>query len=174
MRTETFRASAQTRPVLPEGLDGAPHPRAVALADAMLDIAALGHGGATFKDLIGAGFTSAEIIEHGEAAQKIANEKGTRQVAPSPDRLADMIEKARAAVPYRLPLPEGVGETQALFLSWGRYCAARAAFLIDPWPGQRERCIEVLFAYLDRLPLFPRDRKKIAMRVSATLQKVAQ
>lgn len=172
MQPDAYRASAQTRaahPFPPE----APHPRAVELAEAMRDIFALGHG-VGFKDLIRAGFTSAEIAEHHRAAETLANSQATRQITTPPDLLADMIAKARAPMPNDPPLPQRVGETQAHYLAWGHYCAARQAMVLDPWPGQRERCAELLMAYLEKLPLFPRERKTILREATKAMQKVFQ
>lgn len=167
-----YTRAAEPRHVDPD-MEGAPHARAVEMADAMLDIAALGQGVA-FKDLIGAGFTSAEIIEHHETATKLANKRAVYRTHQEPDRLADMVEKARAPMPHKLPLPKGTQENQALVLAWGRYCAARSAYLIDTWPGQREHCLDLLTDYLGRLPLFPKERKTILRAVIEVLQKVKQ
>lgn len=165
--------SSQIRAVLPETYDAEPHPRAVEMANTMLDIAALGNG-VVYRDLLRAGFTNAEIIEHHRDAERIAGTMSSRQINPEPDRMADMIEKARAPFPDKMPLPAGMRETQTLFQHWGRYCAARGALLLDPWPGQRERCYELLLDYLHKLPLLPAARKKILRAVSATLQQVTQ
>jgi hypothetical protein len=165
-----YRYSSQVRAVDPDA-PGELHPRAKELGEAMRDIYALGQGVA-FKDLVCAGFTTSEIIEHHHAAQKHANELSERRISPAPDRLAEMIEKARAPLPNKLPLPEGTTETQPLFVAWGHYCAARAALMVDAWPGQRERCAEQLIAYLRRLPMLPRDRKLILREVGRALQNV--
>ncbi len=174
-----IRPSSQIRTVFPE-LDENPHPRAIEMAEAMREFTALGNGGPTFRDLIREGFTSAEIAEHHRQAEQLAHERGTRQITPEPDRLAELVAKAVSPVPNRLPLPAGTAETQALFQGWGHYCTARAAYLLDPWPGQRERCLDRLRDYLNRLPLHPRSRKDIALKVAAALavtatsKKVAQ
>lgn len=164
--------SDQIRAVLPEDDDN-PHPRAIEMANVMLDIAALGNG-VQFRDLMGHGFTAGEITEHFPSAERHAMRMGSRQISPEPDRMAEMIEKARAPVPSRLPLPSGTAETQALFLCWGNYCASRSAMLLDPWSGQRERCLDLLLVYLQKLPLLPRDRKKIVRAVAETLAQVKQ
>lgn len=162
--------TTQPRVMHPEaGSPERPHPRCLELAEKLREILALGHG-VSFRDVKNAGFSDAEIIAFGDEARKIADTLGTRHLAPSPDRMADMIAKAKAPVPNAPPLPEGARENQALFQFWGFYCAARAALLIDPWPGQRERCLDRLRDYLDRLPLLPRDRKQIVMAVAAALQ----
>lgn len=166
------RSSAQTRPVLPED-GGEVHPRCREMAEAMRELLASG-GGVRFVDLIRADFTSAEIVEFKETAAKLATELSTRQVSIRPDLLADIIDKARSAMPNRLPLPRDTTETQALVVAWGKYCAARSALAIDPWSSQRERCLAVLAAYLDKLPVFPTIRKAVVTAVEETLPRVTQ
>ncbi|MDX8513574.1 hypothetical protein [Mesorhizobium captivum] len=167
------RPSPQTRAVLPEEC-GEVHPRCIEMAEAMRELNGTS-GGVRFADLIRAGFTSAEIVEFKEQAGKLATELSTRQISIRPDLMADIIEKARQAMPNRLPLPRDTKETQALVVAWGRYCAARGALLIDPWPSQRERCLTILSAYLDKLPIFPTARKAVLAAVDETLPKaVAQ
>jgi hypothetical protein len=143
------------------------------MAETMRDLLASG-GGVRFVDLIRADFTSAEIVEFKEAAAKLATELSTRQVSIRPDLLADIIDKARNAMPNRLPLPRDTTETQVLVVAWGKYCAARNALVIDPWSSQRERCLAVLAAYLDKLPLFPTIRKAVVTAVEETLPRVTQ
>lgn len=144
------RASAQLRPEWPDTpLTVDPdtmHPRAVELADALRD------GITTFRGLIGAGFTCAEIAEFHPEARALASAKSVRQVSPGADRLSDMVAKANAAIANRLPLPKGGSETQAAVLAWSRYCAARAAFTLDPWPSQRERCLDLLRGFFRTTP----------------------
>ncbi|CAI2936122.1 hypothetical protein [Aminobacter niigataensis] len=164
-----IRPSSQIRAAFPE-MDESPHPRACEMAEAMREFSALGNGGPTFRDLIREGFTSAEITEHHRQAEQLANERGTRQIRPEPDRLAELVAKAVSPLPNRLPLPAGTAETQALFQAWGQYCAARGSHLLDPWSGQRERCLDKLRDYLNRLPLHPRSRKDISLKVAAALQ----
>lgn len=166
------RPSAQARPAHPFPAEE-PHPRAMKLAQTMRDIFALGQG-VSFKDLIRAGFTAAELIEHGRAAEALGNQLSEKQTTIAPDLLADMVAKARAPMPNDPPMPQHVGETQALYLAWGYYCAARQALRLDPWPGQRERCADVLMAYLQRLPLFPRERKTILREAAKAMQTVLQ
>jgi hypothetical protein len=122
------------------------HPRAVELAEAMRE------GLGTFRDLVGAGFTAAEITEFHAEARALATSLAARQVSPGADLLAEMVTKARAAIAAHRPMPKGATETQALFVAWGRYCAARAAYLLDPWDGQRERCLDLLRAYFRATP----------------------
>ncbi|MER8556103.1 hypothetical protein NKH37_28785 [Mesorhizobium sp. M1217] len=164
--------SRQTRPVLPEDADDT-HPRCREMAETMRDLFAVG-GGVRSKDLIGAGFTWAEIVEFRDAAAKLANASSVRQVNARPDLMADIIEKARAPMPNRPPLPRDTKETQALLVAWGRYCTARAALVLDPWSGQRERCLKLLSIYLNRLPIFPANRETVMRAVEQTLPQVAQ
>ncbi|MBZ9822311.1 hypothetical protein [Mesorhizobium sp. CA4] len=166
------RPTTQARPVLPEGGTDT-HPRCLEMAEAMRELFAVG-GGVRFADLIRAGFTSAEIVEFKEDAGKLATELSTRHVSIRPDLMADIIEKARQAMPNRLPLPRDTTETQALVIAWGKYCAARAALIVDPWSSQRERCLTVLSAYLDKLPIFPTARKAVLAAVDETLPRVTQ
>ncbi|AZO59010.1 MULTISPECIES: hypothetical protein [unclassified Mesorhizobium] len=152
---------------------GEAHPRCLEMAEAMRDLFAVG-GGVRLEDLVGAGFTSAEIIEFQDSAARLALLASTKQITIRPDLLADMIEKARHAAPNRPPLPGGAQPTQGLIVAWGQYCAARAALLLDPWSGQRERCISVLSGYLDRLPIFPAIRSSVLTAVEAAMPQVHQ
>lgn len=169
---ETYhRPSRTVRAMLPEEI-GEPHPRAIELADKALDIAARGSG-VTFKDLIQEGFTNAEIIEHSRAAERINTDRQDKQITVRPDLVADIKLKAREANSAFMPLPRGTTETQALTVLWGTYCAARAALLIDPTIGQRQRCLNLLGDYLARLPsVFPSIRADIVADVAARLPKV--
>ncbi|RWK61825.1 MAG: hypothetical protein EOR85_12840 [Mesorhizobium sp.] len=164
--------SPQTRPVLPDE-GGDLHPRCREMAEAMRELLAAG-GGVRFADLIRADFTSAEIVEFREQAAKLATELSTRQISARPDLMADIIEKARTPLPNRPPLPRDTKETQALLVAWGGYCTARAALVLDPWPGQRERCLALLSLYLNRLPIFPANRETVMRAVEQTLPQVAQ
>ncbi|MER9875611.1 hypothetical protein [Mesorhizobium sp. M0195] len=166
------RPSPQTRPVLPEA-GGDIHPRCREMAEAMRDLHAAG-GGVRFADLIQADFTSAEIVEFKDHAARLARELSMRQVSARPDLMADIIDKARQAMSNRLPLPRDTRETQALIVSWGRYCAARDALVRDPWSGQRERCLALLTRYLNQLPIWQANRETVIRAVDQTLAKVAQ
>ncbi|MDG4854554.1 MULTISPECIES: hypothetical protein [unclassified Mesorhizobium] len=169
---DKVQRSSQTRREFPEaGFDT--HPRCLEMAEAMRDLFAVG-GGVRLEDLIGAGFTSAEIIEFQDSAARLALLASTKQITIRPDLLADMIEKARHAAPNRPPLPGDAQPTQSLILAWGQYCAAHGALLLDPWSGQRERCISVLSGYLDRLPIFPAIRSSVINAVEAAMPQVHQ
>lgn len=123
------------------------HPRAIEMAEAMRE------GATAFRDLIGRGFTPAEIARFHEEARALAVSRAERQVAPSPDRLSELIDKARAAIANRMPLPKGAGETQAMVVAWNRYCLARNAYRLDAWDGQRERCASLLHAFFRQTPV---------------------
>ncbi|MER8403599.1 hypothetical protein NKH16_02405 [Mesorhizobium sp. M1307] len=164
--------STQTRPVFPEQADDA-HPRCREMAEAMRELFSVG-GGVRSKDLVGAGFSWAEIVEFKDAAAKLAADASVRQITSRPDLLADIIEKARSPIPNRPPLPRDTKETQALLVAWGGYCTARAALWLDPWSGQRERCLSLLSLYLNRLPIFPANRETVMRAVEQTLPQVAQ
>jgi hypothetical protein len=144
------RPSAQPRPTWPEApLTVDPdkmHPRAVAMAEAMRA------GAMTFRDLGAEGFTTAEIAEFRNEAVALAKALSTRQVTPGADRLSEMIAKALAAIANQLPHPKGAAETQAAVVAWNRYCASVSAYRLDPWPSQRERCIDLLRLYFRQTP----------------------
>ena len=163
-----FRSSRQTRPVLPEGDPGGVPARCTEMAEAMRE------GHTTFKALRAEGFTVAEITEYHAFAAALATERSTRQISLRPDELADIIDKARVAMPNRPPLPRGMGETQATFTAWNRYCQARAALTLDPWPTQRERCLAILRSYLDRSALFAPVKAEIVNAVAASYPMVVQ
>jgi len=51
---------------------------------------------------------------------------------------------------------------------------ARSAMTLDPWASQRERCLQLLRAYLDRSTMFEPSKRTVVEAVAATLPKVAQ
>lgn len=165
------RPSAQLRPGHPFP-DEAIHPRAAEMADAMLDIAARGAGGASVADLMQLGFTAAEIAEHHPAAKTWADTRYVSQARPAPDLAADIVRKALDAIASRPPLPRRTVQTQAYLLDWRAYCAAHAALVLDPWPAQRERCVRLLEKLLDRTDLFEPMRREILAEVGRALEKV--
>lgn len=172
MRHETFSAagygrSPQIRADLPEGAD-APHPRMLEMADRLRDLAALGTG-VGFKDLIGAGFTAAEITEHYAEAERRAVEASTRQVGETPDLVSELVRKAIDALPDRRPWPKGTKDSQATFVGLANYCKARAALVLDPWDGQRERCMSQLASYLRQTSAGPNLITHVVARVSEAL-----
>lgn len=155
----------------PRALERTPHLRAIEMAKTMQDIAA-SSGAATFKDLIRAGFTSAEIIEFGTQAQQMAAEWKSESRKSVQDELADMIMKVKQPVPNRPPMTGSLATSTQFFEAWGRYCASRAALMLDPWAPQRERCICVLQGFLNFLPLLPTERAKLTQAAEQTLPKI--
>jgi hypothetical protein len=162
------RPYATARPCHPEG-DDVPHPRAIEMAEKMREAAAF--GGVTFADIVQAGFSTAEIIEHEPIARKIAAASIVRQIAPTHDRLADIVIKAIAAAAHAMPVMAGASAIDGDGVDrWGRYCTARAAFKIDPWVSQRERCLALLRTFLHALPLLPREANQIIHAVAAAMK----
>lgn len=164
---QQHRFSRQVRPIHPEA-DADVHPRAVEMAEAMRE------GADTFRALKGRGFSDREIADFADAARALAQENSIRHLTLPPDRLEDIIDKAKIAMPNRPPLPRGTAETQATLVLWGRYCMARNALTFDPWPAQRERCLGILRAYLDRTQLFEHSKKEVVEAVSASFPRVTQ
>ena len=160
------RSAGLTRPVAPvrntgpRELERTPHLRAIEMAKTMQDIAA-SSGAATFKDLVRAGFTSAEIIEFGTQAQQMAAEWKSESRKAGHDNLADMIMKVKQPVPNRPPMTVDLIASTPFFEAWGRYCASRAALMLDPWTPQRERCICV-----------PVERAKLTIAAEQTLPRI--
>ncbi|WP_027057397.1 hypothetical protein [Mesorhizobium loti] len=162
----------EARPALSDDAEDS-HPRCLEMAETMRDLFAAA-GGVRSRDLIGAGFTWAEIVEFRDAAAKRANASSVREIHSRPDMVPDLIAKACTPLPHRPPLPRDTSETQALLVDWGRYCTARAALILDPWAGQRERCLKVLASYLDRLPIFPAIRQTVLRKVETSLPEAGQ
>lgn len=155
----------------PRELEHTPHLRAIEMAKTMQDIAA-SSGAATFKDLVRAGFTSAEIIEFGTQAQQMAAEWKSESRKAGHDNLADMVMKVKQPVPNRPPMTVDLIASTPFFEAWGRYCSSRAALMLDPWTPQRERCICVLQEFLNLLPLLPVERAKLTIAAEQTLPKI--
>lgn len=166
-RAETLTHGARIVP-WPEG-DGEFHPRAIEMADKMREAAGT-FGSVTFADLIQAGFTSAEIIEHEAAARRIAQAGFVRQVAKPGDRVPDIIAKAIAAASHVVPVTAGTSLDEAMIEEWGRFCTARAAWKLDPWAGQGERCLNRLNRFLDLLPLLPREKNRVLCGLAAHMK----
>ncbi|WP_234186445.1 hypothetical protein [Shinella sp. NM-101] len=123
------------------------HPRAIAMADQLRE------GVVTFRGLIGAGFTAAEITEFLPEAKALATSLSIRQSAPGVDLLAELVAKACAAISHRRPTVRGGEESEASYIAWSRYCQARNAYVIDPWAGQRERCLDLLRIFFRTTPI---------------------
>lgn len=160
------RPSPQTRPVYPE--TETRHPRAIELADAIREIAGGGLG-ATEKDISMLGFSVGEIIEHLPLAKIIIAESFVREIQPSGDRVPQIIEKAMLSAAHIMPKTAGLdpaSEDTAEKL-WRAYCSARAAFKLDPWWSQSERCLAMLKSFLRKLPLIEREVNRIIYAVAA-------
>ncbi len=158
------RASAQSRAIDPFAAEP-PHPRAAEMADRMREAAGT-FGGVTYADLIAAGFTSAEIIEHEAVARALFGATFVRQVAPLGDRVPDFVAKAIAAAAHRMPCTAGEMPTNRRQAAWDLYCRARAAWKLDPWLSQSERCLALLDAFLRLFPLLDRERNRIVAELA--------
>jgi len=156
----------------PRALETTPHLRAIEMARTMQDIAA-SNGAATFLDLTRAGFTSAEILEFGIQAQNLAAQWKSESRKAAFDNIEDMALKVREPVPNRPPMTENFLTSPAFFEAWGRYCAGRAALMLDPWAAQRERCIVHLGQFLNLLPLLPVERARLVQAAEKSLPKIA-
>lgn len=175
MRAEfiTSYPSPQTRIDWPEPYE-TPHPRAIEMAETMREEAGA-FGSCTYAGLKAAGYSEAEIIEHEPAARQLVEAAFVRQVEPAADRVADIIQKALAAAAHQMPMTADIKGVREMpddaVTKWRRYCAARAAFKLDPWTSQGERCLHRLNDYLKFLPLLPREVQRIIFAVAAA-QKV--
>lgn len=162
------RFSSTRRAAHPEVGSEFRNPRAVELADAMREVAGCG-AGPNEADMKMLGFSAAEIIEHLPAAKLILAESFVRELQPSGDRLQQIIEKALASAVHLMPVTAGLDapSQDAARLEWQRFCQARAAFKLDPWWSQSERCLEALKAFLKRLPLLEREANRVIYAVAA-------
>ncbi|TPN44899.1 hypothetical protein [Mesorhizobium sp. B1-1-7] len=181
------RSQSETAAPIPASLAGKPgqrfsdarrvdHPeagsgrnaRALELADAIREIAGCGEG-ATEKDLSMLGFSVGEIIAHLTEAKLILAETFIREIAPTGDRLQQIIEKAIASAAHIMPKTGGLDEASedAAAVEWRRFCQARAAFKLDPWWSQSERCLAALKTFLRRLPLLDREANRVIYAVAA-------
>ncbi|MER8786849.1 hypothetical protein NKH71_03110 [Mesorhizobium sp. M0983] len=161
------RPSPQTRPVYPE-TETTRHPRAIELADAIREIAGGGLG-ATEKDISMLGFSVGEIIEHLPMAKIIIAESFVREIQPAGDRVPQIIEKALLSAAHIMPKTAGLdpASEDAAEKLWRTYCSARAAFKLDPWWSQSERCLALLKSFLRKLPLIDREVNRILYAVAA-------
>jgi len=159
------RFSTQTRPIHPEA-NAEIHPRAVEMAEAMRE------GVTTLAGLVARGFSAREIYDFCAEAAELARENSVRHLRLPPDRLEDIVDKAKIFMPNRPPLPRGMAETQATLVVWGRYCMARHALVLDPHHDQRERCLKLLRTYLDMSEMYAHAKKAVVDAVAASLPKV--
>ncbi len=162
------RSPTRSSPLLSVDVHGDdPHPRAVEMATKMREAAgAFGH--ATWGDLVAAGFSSDEIVEHEAVALALAAAGFVRQVTPHGDRVPDFLYKAIAAAAHRMPLTAGAAPTAERTGAWDAFCRARAAWKIDPWASQGERCLVLLDRFLRLFPLLDRERNRITYGLAAS------
>ncbi|MER9278752.1 hypothetical protein [Mesorhizobium sp. M0522] len=160
------RPSPQIRPHHPEASER--HPRATELADAMREIAGCGLG-ATEKDISMLGFSIGEIIEHLPMAKLILAESFVREIQPAGDRVPQIIEKALLSAAHIMPKTAGLDPVSedAAEKRWRAYCSARAAFKLDPWWSQSERCLNHLQSFLRKLPLIDREVNRVLYAVAS-------
>lgn len=123
------------------------HPRAVEMAMAIRE------GATTFRAMINAGFTSEEIKDFHEQATTLA--RTFLEDRFTPDRLSEMVDKARVASPAHMPHPKGQPPTQAMTVAWNRYCLACNAYRLDAWDGQLDRCEALLKTFFRHAPVGP-------------------
>lgn len=168
MRHETFTTypSPQARSIHPDFDPAAPHARAVEMAEKIAELAGSA-GNVTERDLAQAGFSVAEIVEHSPAALKLASGNLVKQVAPSGDRVPEIIEKALIAAAHAMPVCAGIEATDEMTVRWKRYCAASAAYRLDPWVSQGERCIALLSKFLALQPMLPREVDRVIYAIAA-------
>lgn len=138
------------------------------MADDILNINAL-HGGVQTSDLIAAGYTTAEIVEHQAEATALANKTHVRFQYPSRHSLTDMSFKISEAALCQPALPDNHALNETQRKAWIAYCRTRAAYTQDPWHVLRYRCIDLLLAYLLTLPIVPGDRNKLIDAFDAKL-----
>ena len=96
-------------------------------------------------------------------------ESFVREISPPGDRLPQIIEKAVASAAHIMPRTAGLDadSEEAAEKIWRKYCAARAAFKLDPWWSQSERCLALLESFLRKLPLIEREANRVIYAVAA-------
>lgn len=146
--------------------------RAVQLGDTMREIL-FRDGNVTEAALLAEGYTASEIVEHAEEARRLANlslvVNGT-----GCDTIPDVITKAIEARAFSMPITAGAAISPELWAAWRAYCRAVAAHKLDAWVSQSERCLAQLNAFLDRLPLSPRERNQVVLEIVVTLKNRVQ
>jgi hypothetical protein len=160
-------ASSQAQEPSPGGAEV--HPRAAAMAEAIREIV-FRDGCVTECALIEVGFTPAEITAMGAQASAAARARMVSE-GTAPDDLKAIVAKACDAAPI-LPAPGGFVADRRAVDQWRRYRDARAAHAVDPWIGQETRSVEILRAFLVRLPLLPREVNYVITHVVARLKAI--
>lgn len=161
------RPSIQTRDINPAE-PPQPQKRAGEMAEAMREIF-YRDGGITNAAILGEGFTSAEIVEHGDEAMHTLHKLLTTEGRPA-DRTPEIIEKAILAAAWIMPMTAKADESLAKVLAWRNYCTSIAAHRIDPWISQSERCLVRLKLFLHLLPLAPREVNAVIQAVAVSLK----
>ena len=142
-----------------------------AMADTMIEVAG-SWGCCTFDDLRSAGYTMEEIIACERDARALAAKRMRDTAGPHFDRLDAIVVKLVAAAPHAIPTPGGFAHGDDSRTAWDRFCTARAAYKVDPWVSQGERCLSLADAFLRCLPLLPAERNR-AVQALARSQKKA-
>lgn len=89
------------------------------------------------------------------------------------DTMPVFMEWTRLAISIRMPLMgRDTVEKPVMRPLWQRYCNARAAFDIDPWPFQRERCMALLDYFLRTQPLLPHERSRFLRFVNGHMARI--
>lgn len=122
--------------------------------------------GATEAALAARGFTLAEILEYAVEAAALAARASQADSARF-DRVPDMLVKALAALPHNPPRVGGHDLDEEGLKRWSAFCAARAAFKLDPWSMQGERALQKLNDALRRLPLLDNERARVVAGLAA-------
>lgn len=129
-------------------------------------------GSVTDAALIAEGFTTADIIEYGQEAKDFVRFTITSHGAVG-DRVAGIIDKAVFACAGVMPSTAGTDITDTTRIAWNDYCTAMAAFRLDPWISQQERCLNRLRTFLGLLPLLPSEANRITTAVAAMMKRRA-
>ena len=166
--TMHFRDMGAVRAAHPFPADE-PHPTAIRMAETLQEQSGGGDYGVTFETLRAAGFSMAQIIEHGEAAKRMAERGVVRQVNPFADLIPDMVDKAVAGADHQPPTPRKEDVSQPLMVAWGAYCRSLAALKLDPSPEQYERAIVMLGIALSKVPVGAAVCTEIVARVEERL-----
>lgn len=153
-QTISPRATPQIRADWPDNLHH--EERAIEMAESIRVIYHT-NGNVTLKDLRDVGFTLAEITEYFDEARSIAEMAIKPMSSGAYDKVPDFISKAKIAASHIMPITAGREITDEVRTAWGRFCAASAAYKIDPSIAQKERTIHLLRRYMNLFPFLPRE-----------------
>lgn len=143
--------------------------RTLLMAEAIREITCR-DGAVTEPALVGEGFTAAEIVELFPDALSLAR-RAFAVVGARGDRVPDIIEKAIAGQAWAMPITAGTAERETMRLAWRDYCTALAAYKIDPWLSQGERCLVRLKVFLGLLPLLPVEINRVTNGVASAFKR---